>query len=358
MSGFYGADTDQLRGHSELLRNRARTLTDLRERLQPFVMDESIWQGPDADAFRSTWSTRTAPLFDQVAGQVIQKGEDLDTHAEQQDVASSSGSESEGGDHAEGWDWPALRHRLSDGFGLYNDLQGLFSKGKKVWDIMKIIRRSTDFIGSAEDMFQFAAGTWKYGRDIVDNVFGTGKEFSRLASTIAGKLGLPTGFGPKGFFSWVDNAVGALSGKMPFLTKVAPFLGKALPVVDIGFGGWNLYEGIRDGDTVQAITGGASVLGGGLMVAGGAISASGVGAIVGGPMVAAGAIISGASALTTLVHDNWPAISETAGQAWNWVSDTAGSAWESTTSAISDGLDTVTDTISEGWDNLTGAFGF
>src|SRR5699024_11480163 len=50
----------------------------------------------------------------------------------------------------------------------------------------------------------------------------------------------------------------------------------------------SMIEGIQSGDTFSAITGGAGALGGGLMIAGGALSATGIGAVVGGPIAAAG----------------------------------------------------------------------
>lgn len=94
MSGFYGADTDQLRRHSELLRSRARSLGELRERLHPAVADESIWQGGDADAFRTRWTSQTAPLFDDLVGQLTRQAGDTERHADEQDEASGpEGSE-------------------------------------------------------------------------------------------------------------------------------------------------------------------------------------------------------------------------------------------------------------------------
>lgn len=359
MNEFYGADTDQVRDHRELLRDRARSLGALRERLQPAVMDESAWRGADADAFRSRWSAHTSPLFDQVAQLVEQRAADLEAHAEEQDAASSAGGDSggPGGDGDPGADGPSLWERLTGGLDVYNTLQGLFSKGKKVWELTGLVRDWQRIIGGAEDIFQLTAGTWHYGQQMVGEVFGAGKEYSGLVSKLLGKLGVPTGFGPKSFFGWVDNLATTAGDAMPFLRTAAPWVGRALPALDVVFGGKQLIDGIRSGDTFSAVTGGANALGGGLMLAGGVLSATGVGAVVGGPLAAAGAIISGGAAIADLgkmVYDNWDSISSTASQAWETTTGAIGDGLD----AVGDGLDTVGGAISDGWDGLTGAFGF
>src|SRR5699024_7406254 len=80
----------------------------------------------------------------------------------------------------------------------------------------------------------------------------------------------------------------------------------------------------------------------------GALSATGIGAVVGGPIAAAGAIISGGAALADvgkMVYDNWDSISATAADAWNattdFVSDTAG--------AVADTAGDVVDAVSDGF---------
>ncbi|MGP9744911.1 hypothetical protein [Brachybacterium sp. AOP29-B2-41] len=359
MSGFYGADTSQLRDHSALLRDRATAIGDLRARLEPAVMDESIWQGPDADSFRAEWSSRTVALFEEVTSRITHHGSELERHAEEQDEASDGESGSgqgsgggQGSDESEGSWLDRLLGGVNDGIGVFNKLQKAFSSGKKVWDIMRVIDRSTDFIKGAEDIFQLAAGTWKYGKDITDSVYGVGSEFSGLAKKLIGQLpfNVPTGLGNKNLFGWVDDAAGKLSKVAPFLDDVAPYLGKALPALDVFTGGLQMIQGIKSGDTFSAITGGASAVGGGLMLAGGALSATGVGAVIGGPLVAAGAIISGGAALADvgkMVYDNWDTISSTATDAWNSTTDFVGD----TAGAVSEGVGNVVDSVSDGVSN-------
>ncbi|MGO1228001.1 MAG: hypothetical protein ACTHVK_09485 [Brachybacterium sp.] len=360
MSGFYGADTDQLRRHSELLRSRARSLGELRERLHPAVADESIWQGGDADAFRTRWTSQTAPLFDDLVGQLTRQAGDTERHADEQDEASGpEGSEAGaggggsaggggggGGDTSE--DGKSLWEQLTDGGKVWNAFQGLWNSGKKILDLTGDVRDFTRFLGSADDLFEFVAGSWMYDKAIYKNIFNVGSEFSGLADEVAKAIGIPTGIANTKFFGWADDAAKWAGEAVPFLGKAAPFLGKALPVADVFFGGAQMIEGIQSGDTFSAITGGAGALGGGLMIAGGALSATGIGAVVGGPIAAAGAIISGGAALADvgkMVYDNWDSISATAADAWNattdFVSDTAG--------AVADTAGDVVDAVSDGF---------
>lgn len=346
MSGFYGADTQQLRDHSELLRSRARTLSELRDRLQPAVMDESVWHGPDADAFRTDWSSRTSRLFDEVSAQIDRHSGNLETEAEQQDTASGvdsggardgragggGGGGGGGGRGGSSW-WDRLRL----GGELWSGAQGIFSTGHDIWRAANIIRDSTRFISGAQDIFQFTGGTWAYGQRMTSTFSNANTAFSGLATRLAGEVGIPSGAGTRNFFGWVDNAAGWVGQRAPFLADLAPQIARRLPALDVVFGGAQMINGIREGDTFSAVTGGAGMVGGGLMLAGGAMSATGVGAVVGAPLFVAGAVISGGAALADLgrtVYENWDTISETASDAWNWAGDT-----------MSDGLDTVADGV-------------
>ncbi|WP_138774498.1 WXG100 family type VII secretion target [Brachybacterium timonense] len=340
MSGFMGADTEQLRNHAELLRDRATAISDLRGRLEPLVMNAEIWVGPDADTFRDTWMSRTAAELQERADRITQWGADLDTQAEEQDDASAEGGSIFGGVQGSGEGqakspWDILKDLAGGALGVYNKLQGLFNKGKKAWDFINMLRKGAD-IG-----------------DLLKKAFDPGKAFSGLAGKLAGMLGIPTGFGNKNFFGWVDD----LAAKSSFLTKAAPMLGKALPVVDVLFGGHQMIDSIKNGDTFHAITGGAQALGGGLMIAGGALSSTGVGAVVGGPLLAAGAVVSGAGALADvgkMAYDNWDSISSTASNVWNGAGDMVSGAASTVADVASDAGNAIADGVSGAWDAVFG----
>lgn len=82
MAGFYGADTEQLTQMASLLRERAATVRELGGRLEPLVMNEASWQGPDADRFRNRWSQEAARLVDSIGEDLTGRGTDLDRQAE------------------------------------------------------------------------------------------------------------------------------------------------------------------------------------------------------------------------------------------------------------------------------------
>lgn len=349
MTGFLGADTEQLRNAGELLKQRARSIDDLAGRLGPSVLDEAAWVGSDGDAFRSSWTSSAHPALTVTAEMLVSRGDELIRQADEQDQASGQGESGGGGDSA-----PAPPAQDSSAeeppwVKLYNKAQSAFSKGKKAWDLVTKSRQwraAADAIMSVADADKLAKQValmelykrWD-SKPFFDVFAKPGQEISSAVSRIAGSLGIPTGFGTKRFFGkWVDDAVKWGADKIgdvaswgkkiaPWVDDVAPWIGKAAPVLDVVFGGKQMIDGIQSGDTFSAVTGGASAVGGALMIAGGAMSATGIGAVAGAPIAAVGAVISGAAAVADLgkmVYDNWDGITEAAGNAWDTVSGWAG----------------------------------
>ncbi len=359
MSGFYGADTKQLREYSRLMSDRATSLEELHAKLNPLVMDDSAWRGSDGEAFRSTWSGDVSGSFRDVADRLRKKSEDLGNQADEQDRTSDSGGDSGGGEgsghgKSSGEDSSSFWDNVWTGKDLYNKVQGAFSKGKKAWDLLEIANRFRKGIDAVDDPLLKLMGTIPYGAEVSDKVFSSAKEYGTLAQKIAGHFGVPTGIGTKNFFGWADK----LASKAGFLTKAAPFVGKALPGIDVVTGGWQMIDSINKGDTFHAVTGGASALGGGLMLAGGALSATGVGAVVGGPLAAAGAVISGGAAVADLgkfVYDEWgDDIAAGAGKAWDAVSDTTSHVVDAVGDTASDVGGAIADGVSGAWHGVFG----
>src|SRR5699024_5926536 len=100
--------------------------------LQPNVTDESIWQGTDANAFRTRWSSQTATLFDDLVGQLTRQAEDVENHADERDDVSASDGAGGGGQGGGGGDDKSLWDRLTDGGKVWNKFQGLWNNGKKI----------------------------------------------------------------------------------------------------------------------------------------------------------------------------------------------------------------------------------
>ncbi len=324
MTGFYGADTEQLRTHAQLLKDRASTLEDLRSRLEPLVLDDGAWQGPDADAFRDRWRSQTAPRLASLSERLGTRSGDLEDQAEQQDDASQAK------DHS-------LLDLLKDivagtGKGLFDALTGIVMGGKKIWDVLRNMK-------DPEKLLEKLRGF-------------KGKTFDKLLE----KLGSFDG----------------LMKKAPWLLKGGKVLGKLLPGLDILTGGWQMIDSIRKGDTFHAITGGVTTLGGILITAGTICDMTGVGAVVGVPLqVIGGVLVGGAMAADGIkwVVDNWDQVKDFGGDVvdgakdlWNNTTQVVSETWDEGVDAVkdtaSDVVDTVSDKVSDAANGLKNAFGF
>lgn len=368
MNTFMGADTEKLRAHADLLRDRARTIEDLRGRLEPIVMDEGMWKGPDADAFRARWSSEASAKFADSASVLERWGGDLDAQAEEQDTTSEPSSEGSG-PGGEGGSGPSkasviaemLKQMVADWWNqqrqqgaLYAKLQGLFNKGKKVWDIAKQYGNFFTGMNLAENLHDVVKAEEAFRKGIADTIFKPGKEFAEFAKGLAGKLGIPQGFGPKNFFEGLDEALQnskRLATVAPFLAKAAPWVGRAIPGLDIGFGLHQAITSYQKGDMFHTATSGTTALGGTMMLAGAAMSATGIGAVAGAPIAAAGAVIVAGAAVADvgkMVVDDWPQIQETAGKVWDGAKDFASTALDGTKDIVSTGYNTAKDALTDG----------
>lgn len=90
MTGFYGADTAQLRAHAEACQRGAGTLHDLIGTTSALIASVE-WVGPDADAFRDSWASEVRGRLTERAEAIQHRSEELREHAEEQDVVSSDG---------------------------------------------------------------------------------------------------------------------------------------------------------------------------------------------------------------------------------------------------------------------------
>lgn len=350
MSGFFGADTDRLREHAGVLRERAQRLVELRESLEPLVMDESAWQGPDADAFRAQWTGSTAAQLSQRGEELSRRGADLDAQAEEQDTASGqdagSGTGGDGGGNGEEGSGPFsfLKDLLRNG-------QSLSKKGAQLLDFLKRIPTAADeFAHLAE------AGLQKLWRaSYLDELFNGGKGWQKAAENLLGKLGLPSSIGKFEPATWLNK----LDDVAPFLKTGGKLLGKALPFVDIGFG---LHQAFTADNAYDRWSGGIGAAGGTLL----AIAPfTGPAAPIVGAVGAGLGVVSIGMDVGKLVYENWDGITGAMGDAWNattgavsdaasTVSDAVGNAAESVKDTVSD----VGSAVSDGIGKVGDAFGF
>lgn len=89
MAGFYGGDTNQMRGHAAACARGAQRITDLAAALHGAINDVT-WEGPDAEAFRQLWNGSVQPRLTSRADAVRAVGAELDSHAQEQDQTSGT----------------------------------------------------------------------------------------------------------------------------------------------------------------------------------------------------------------------------------------------------------------------------
>lgn len=89
MSGFYGGDTEQMRGHAEVCSGGARRLAELISTATATV-DAVEWVGPDADAFRDGWHSEAEARAHSTAEILQRLAHELEQHAQEQDQASET----------------------------------------------------------------------------------------------------------------------------------------------------------------------------------------------------------------------------------------------------------------------------
>lgn len=96
MSGFYGGDTEQMRGQSTACDGGAQRLLELISTLASTVNGVE-WVGADAETFRARWQSE-AETRAQDAGETLRRlARELEDHAEEQDEASAGDGSGLGG---------------------------------------------------------------------------------------------------------------------------------------------------------------------------------------------------------------------------------------------------------------------
>lgn len=347
MSGFYGADTDQLREHGQRVAQQAQRLLELRDQLTPRIMDAGIWRGPDADAFRDRWSGEISGRLEQGSEDMHRRGTDLEQEAEEQDTVSEEGGE--GGSGSGGGDKPF------DPFGFLKDMlkkgQGLYKKISSMIDFIKRIPNAADeFAQLAERGLE---KLWRAA--YLDELFKGGKGWQSAAEKLLDKLGLPTSIGkfePLKLLNKLDDVA-------PWLKTAGKGLGKVLPFVDVGLG---LQQAISADNWYDRTSGILGAAGGALLIL---APFTGPLAPVVGAVGAGLGVVSAGMDIGKMVYENWPAISSgigdaasAAGSAISSAASTAGEAIGNAGQAIGDAASSVGSAVSDGLGRVGRAFGF
>ncbi|MGP9538886.1 hypothetical protein ACT3SP_12800 [Brachybacterium sp. AOP43-C2-M15] len=350
MNGFLGADTDALRAHSDRVAQGARALLELRDTLEPLVMNEEIWRGTDAESFRQSWSGGTSTMFQLRSEELTGRVDELQRHAEEQDTASEVDGEGFGG--LEGL------FKGDAPFSPLGFLKDLISKGQGVYKGIKSLVDYMRRIPSAADEFADLArrglqGLWK--QSYLDELFKGGKGWQAGAEKLLGKLGIPTSIGnvePLKFLNKLDDVA-------PWLKTAGKGIGKALPFLDVGLGVHQIATADNWYDRSSGIL---STAGGALLIA---APFTGPAAPVVGAIGAGLSLVSAGMDLGKLVYENWDGITSTVSNAASnvvdfaadtasTVSDAVGNAAET----VSDGLSNAASAVSDGLGKVGDAFGF
>lgn len=338
MAGFQGADTDQLREHAELMRDRAQSLEGIRTRLSMLVSYGAGWEGPDADAFRERWHSEIAPRFDEQVGAIEERGTSLEDEAEQQDEASEEEKA------------PGLFENLRD---LAKHGQGLFNSFKT---FKKLIDDFPQHMKEWKSAFKDGPGAaWEKYKDELSKGMGKalnkGEEYSALAKKALGKLGLPGEIG-----NWDPLKKHLDEGKFPkWFAKNAPDLakfgkigGKILPGADILLGANQMINGET---TFDKVSGGLAAVGGGMVLAAPLFGPAAP--IVAGVGAAAGVVSIGMD-LGKMAWENREAIGNFASDVAGGVSDVASNAAET----IGNGVEAAGGAVKDVGGKIGDALGF
>lgn len=333
MSGFYGADTEQLRSHAELLVQKAQRVVELEEALTPRVLDEAMWVGSDADEFRSTWSSSLRSLFSDTEERIRQYSEDIEKHAEEQDTAS---------EHDDGGWNPLglLRDLLLKGQSIYKKIRNIMKYADDFGDSLRALLK-LDSIG---DLFT------KNGK-YLDDIFNATGGWGAAAEKLLDKLKIPNGLGELRPFKLLNK----LDDVAPWLKTIGKGIGEVVPYVDIVTGGIQAFQGFSSGDIYGGISGTMSSVGGALLVA----------APFTGPaapfLAAAGAglgVVSAGMDIGRAIYNNWDGITSTVGSIGSGIADVASSAGEAignAASTVGEGLSSAASSVG---DFLGDAFAF
>lgn len=344
MAEFLGADTDQLRQHAELMRDRANSLGDLQTRISMLVAYGAEWEGEDAEAFRDRWRSEIAPTFDEQVTLIRTRGTSLDDEAEEQDTTSQEEQA------------PGLLDNL---LGLANIGQDTF---KAITDLKKLVDDFPGHVAKWKDAFSKGLGeSWKLYKDELakglKEGLNFGKEYSSIAKRLLAEAGIPGELGNWNPLEKLD------SGKFPkFLGEAAPglaklgkFGGKLIPGLDIGLG---VHQMMTADNNFDRVSGGLSALSGGLVLAAPLFGPAAP--IVAGVGVAAGVVSIGMD-LGKLAWDNREAIADFAGDVGEGITNAAGSVADAASNAaesIGDGVENVGNAIKDVGGSIGDALGF
>ena len=268
MTGFYGADTEQVRALSQKFRQSSARLGQLTQELTQAVASTS-WDGKDAEQFRSDFYSNVTTRMPDISRQLGMHALNLDGQAADQDRISSL-------DPRTGWEKLVdLGKRLAKvggkAFGAYKGAKSLFEGAKdmkRLWQAYKMGPEDFDRVWNSlklrNHMQWEQSGFAKLFKSVGPHI--PGNKIPGFLMEKAGKVidEIPSKVGEGGR---LVEKIGAKLGPegLSKLGKASKLLGKAVPLLDIGVGA---YQMTQASDGYGKVSGALSVAGGALMLAG------------------------------------------------------------------------------------------
>lgn len=236
MSGFYGADTEQLRSFGDQVNSGATRLSDMASQLASQVMSVE-WVGSDADSFRDDFSARVSGLFESAQELMNGRRQEVGKHADEQDEAS---------DPADGSFMDALGDLLENPLTKVGEvLKSVGTAAGKLWGAFKQGRSLVNLYNAMKAGGAAAESAQAFIRSgMVDDAIGfMGKlgKFGKFAGGALGALGIYSGISDMinpphdGWRGVGDRAAGFL-GAVSGAGSLAVMLGAGAALGPVGLG--------------------------------------------------------------------------------------------------------------------------
>lgn len=285
------------------------------------------WEGPDTASFQSRWDN-LEPSMDQLSEVLRTYSTALRRQADDQQQASAGEGGSGGPGGPGGPGGQGNGSGSGQGKGLIDRIKDIFSSGAK------------DALNSLKKGFQAAGGLWALQRYLRGT--GTYLKDLKFLSKYLGKSEAVKALGRIGPMTLKEAKAAGLAGWTHKLGKfgglirgASGLLGKVAGPLGVISGGFDLYEGIKNGDWLTAVKGGAGIVSGAAVTAlafGGAALAGTAAA----PFILGAAVVGGAVWAGIEIWQNREAIWNGMKAAGSWVGDRASDVYNGAKDVVSD----------------------
>lgn len=260
MSEMLGADVEQLRALAKEFTGKSESLTQAQRLIDGAVNQlPRYWKGPDAQRFASQWRGQHRGVIARTATMLVQTADQLKTNAAEQVQASSAaslggapgisggsggGAGSGGSTNPWGPDWLSKGSPFRDGWKNYSNLKNVINLPKNLYGLTWMANKGADFFTDSSQWAKLAARSAPYNlMDSATDLLGLknlNKYFPNLNSM-------------KGFFA--ESPKFFKGTNLEWLGKGG--LGRGVGWLGVGMNGYDMVQGIAEGDLGKTVTSGA-----------------------------------------------------------------------------------------------------